>query len=620
MFRLKKLCMDCQLASDQIQPFIVNEETYPAVQNLPMISERTIDTVVGERAVIIGGSISGLLTASCLAPFFKEVVIVERTKYNEGESVVKHRHGYLPHILVNRGQVILEKLFPGIIQYIRKKSIELDGYSTKEGEIEFVIKNYIDSTRDLKIIYGTGQENGPALAQASTKESSVEDVTIVSRGMWETSIREFILKGMKNLRVMDGYQVVSNGKGITYSVDKNGSSADIKVNGVIVQPSNDEDNSSVLNQNNNFETIPCDLLVNCGSFQTSTEYSKLLRGLECAMLDLPLQKQVESIPTNHHLLSSSRINNKVRYHCFYFEPKQEAFDYYNKPHDSLPFVLGKDGKKRIVQSPLTVARSSYDPSHNGSETEFLAFYYLLIYPFTKGALCIPLEKNLFMINLITIADEEKKNNQEFCDGLTLENAKERIINIYAKGTPFEKDLIHLLGQMKDVPLSIPPIFEKEGSIFVHYEKFMKHHVAHSNGNDNTNQITETRLSGFISLGDSVASLNPVYAQGLTMALESVLILREQLKERYHSLRKSKVSNFFDNEFCLNFQNSLYFMYTIPWIMSSSDDIRYTDIQLNMEKKQNSWLDTSSPFSTCMMVIVLNDIFYLISYCNVLDQQ
>src|ERR1051326_3725869 len=67
------------------------------------------------HAVVIGGSIAGLLAARVLADTFERVTIIERDRFPAGpefrKGVPQARH---VHVLLQRGQMILEHLFPGI--------------------------------------------------------------------------------------------------------------------------------------------------------------------------------------------------------------------------------------------------------------------------------------------------------------------------------------------------------------------------------------------------------------------------------------------------------------------------------------------------------------------------
>ncbi|MCF2146417.1 FAD-dependent monooxygenase [Desmonostoc muscorum LEGE 12446] len=75
-----------------------------------------ISTAIEKKAIVIGGSIAGLLTAQVLTKYFDRVIIIERDRFPEQPE---QRHGvpqaHHAHVLLIRGQQILEQLFPGII-------------------------------------------------------------------------------------------------------------------------------------------------------------------------------------------------------------------------------------------------------------------------------------------------------------------------------------------------------------------------------------------------------------------------------------------------------------------------------------------------------------------------
>ncbi|MET0896635.1 MAG: 2-polyprenyl-6-methoxyphenol hydroxylase-like oxidoreductase, partial [Mycobacterium sp.] len=71
---------------------------------------------LGERAVVLGASMAGLLAARVLADFFGTVTIVERDALPDNVSVRRgvpqSRH---LHVLLQRGARILDELFPGFL-------------------------------------------------------------------------------------------------------------------------------------------------------------------------------------------------------------------------------------------------------------------------------------------------------------------------------------------------------------------------------------------------------------------------------------------------------------------------------------------------------------------------
>jgi 2-polyprenyl-6-methoxyphenol hydroxylase-like FAD-dependent oxidoreductase len=69
----------------------------------------------GRHAVVVGGSIGGLLAARVLADHFERVTVVDRDRFPEEpdhrKGVPQSRHA---HTLLERGQRIISRLFPGI--------------------------------------------------------------------------------------------------------------------------------------------------------------------------------------------------------------------------------------------------------------------------------------------------------------------------------------------------------------------------------------------------------------------------------------------------------------------------------------------------------------------------
>lgn len=74
---------------------------------------------IGDHAVVLGASMSGLLGAAVLADFYDQVTLVERDALGEGAAnrrgVPQGRH---PHALLARGAQTLEELFPGILDQL----------------------------------------------------------------------------------------------------------------------------------------------------------------------------------------------------------------------------------------------------------------------------------------------------------------------------------------------------------------------------------------------------------------------------------------------------------------------------------------------------------------------
>jgi 2-polyprenyl-6-methoxyphenol hydroxylase-like FAD-dependent oxidoreductase len=69
----------------------------------------------GDHAVVIGGSMAGLLAARVLSDHFERVTIVERDRFPEGNDNRKGvPHARHAHALLPRGFMIMARLFPGL--------------------------------------------------------------------------------------------------------------------------------------------------------------------------------------------------------------------------------------------------------------------------------------------------------------------------------------------------------------------------------------------------------------------------------------------------------------------------------------------------------------------------
>src|SRR5215217_832303 len=67
------------------------------------------------KAIVIGGSMAGLLAARVLSDHFESVSVLERDDLsNEGEQRRGVPHGRHAHALLAGGQRVLERLFPGV--------------------------------------------------------------------------------------------------------------------------------------------------------------------------------------------------------------------------------------------------------------------------------------------------------------------------------------------------------------------------------------------------------------------------------------------------------------------------------------------------------------------------
>jgi 2-polyprenyl-6-methoxyphenol hydroxylase-like FAD-dependent oxidoreductase len=133
------------------------------------------------RAVIIGGSVAGLLAARVLAKYFDEVVLVERDDVSSCPEVRKGQpHAWHQHVLLSAGYEHLKRWFPGI-------DAEMAAEGAIIGDIGRLIK-----------WHQFGQVKIPI-------DSGIECV-MASRPFIECHIRARVL-ALPNVRLLQGHEV-----------------------------------------------------------------------------------------------------------------------------------------------------------------------------------------------------------------------------------------------------------------------------------------------------------------------------------------------------------------------------------------------------------------------------
>ena len=74
---------------------------------------------LGDRAIIVGGSIAGLLSARVLSEYFQQVIILDRDKLpNTSEARRGVPQSVQPHVLLTKGYRILGEFFPDLPQQL----------------------------------------------------------------------------------------------------------------------------------------------------------------------------------------------------------------------------------------------------------------------------------------------------------------------------------------------------------------------------------------------------------------------------------------------------------------------------------------------------------------------
>jgi 2-polyprenyl-6-methoxyphenol hydroxylase-like FAD-dependent oxidoreductase len=90
---------------------------------------------LGERAVVLGGGMAGLLAARVLSDKYAEVVVVDRDELS-GTTSARNGvpHGRHAHCLVARGQEIYEELLPGLTEGMKEAGVTLGDFN---GQIQW---------------------------------------------------------------------------------------------------------------------------------------------------------------------------------------------------------------------------------------------------------------------------------------------------------------------------------------------------------------------------------------------------------------------------------------------------------------------------------------------------
>src|SRR5436305_138613 len=123
---------------------------------------------VNRHAVVVGGSIGGMLAARVLADHFDQVTVVERDQLPEGSEnrpgVPQARH---LHFLFKRGLMVAEELFPGITADLQEAGSHL-----------------LDQGSDFRILYRSGW--------SPRKEIGLEFCTF-TRPLFEATVRRHLM-------------------------------------------------------------------------------------------------------------------------------------------------------------------------------------------------------------------------------------------------------------------------------------------------------------------------------------------------------------------------------------------------------------------------------------------
>ena len=178
---------------------------------------------LGREAIVIGGSIAGLMTARVLTDFFEHVTVFDRDPIEAGPAVHKSvPQGNHLHALMLGGQQVLSSLYPGFTDRLQSlgavrfrfgeeaafyfpggrsytptgsvreaRDLGIDGYSQSRGLLEFCVRQCTLDLANLKLIGDTTVEDliwenrqvrGVHLRRAHGAEAVLADLVVDAGG------------------------------------------------------------------------------------------------------------------------------------------------------------------------------------------------------------------------------------------------------------------------------------------------------------------------------------------------------------------------------------------------------------------------------------------------------
>lgn len=178
---------------------------------------------LGQHAIVIGGSIAGLMAARVLTDFFEQVTVFDRDPVAAGPAVHKSvPQGHHLHALMLGGEQVISSLYPGFTDRLQKlgavrfrfgkeaafyfpggrsytptgsvkeaRDLGIDGYSQSRGLLEFCVRQCTLELANLKLIGDTtvqglvcegGQVRGVRLKREGGEEAVAADLVLDAGG------------------------------------------------------------------------------------------------------------------------------------------------------------------------------------------------------------------------------------------------------------------------------------------------------------------------------------------------------------------------------------------------------------------------------------------------------
>lgn len=156
-------------------------------------TEQNLSIHRGDRAIVIGGSIAGLLSARVLSDYFQQVIVLDRDTLPETPQARRGvPQSVQPHVLFTKGYRILAEYFPDI-----KEKLQQNGALSIDWAREF--QHYVSGHWGL----------------TAEQPSDIVSITC-SRYLLEWTLRQEVLK-LPQIKILEQSKVA----GLTYDAEQN---------------------------------------------------------------------------------------------------------------------------------------------------------------------------------------------------------------------------------------------------------------------------------------------------------------------------------------------------------------------------------------------------------------
>ncbi|EFC49434.1 hypothetical protein NAEGRDRAFT_78219 [Naegleria gruberi] len=482
----------------------------------------------GKSCVIIGGSISGLLSGCVLSHHFDQVYIVEQKEMVPGHTMVAH--GHQTHILLMKCIQLLDKL-------LTKNEKSFTESMVEEGAFELSI--------DMADYRTNGKPRVPL------NLLNFPNMIMMSRTFLESWLRDYV-KNLKNIIVLEKTEVkdilweryheehFSSYDSITKKIFS-ATYSEIPDHNTISDTS-----SSSSQQQSNSPTYLGNIVHRAVGVQISGENKFDAIGGhpsidgKTSTLDASLVIDCSGVYTK----TPEWILNEVA-----------EIDHRAKP-------MKKTKKKSQITNVMAIFKIKPECLSEGFYMREKKPQWLTVYsnefPKTERVMVYRIENNLAMFIVSKLGTFEKAKNLKSKDAV-LQFIKQEIPSAFKV---CEECFTKFVGE-GEPPVMDWSIYRRDYVLFNHWDTLPS--LTNKRGK-------KSIVEGFLALGDAVASLNPYYGRGIALVCESCLALHESLVASRLEKKKNRQKHVhplpytFNFTFSRNLQLVFHYTYSYVWFV------------------------------------------------------